>query len=79
MNNTVGQWLFESRAWITRLVADHLPRRSVFNSELLHVKFVLVRVALRKVSVVLRYSPANNIPPALLSDPHLHRTLNSRT
>jgi len=68
---------FESCAWITRLVADFSPRRSGFDSGSLHVRFVLDRVALRNVSVVLRYSPVHKIPPALLSDSHSHPTLTS--
>jgi hypothetical protein len=60
--------------WLKRLVAGLSPRRTGFAPESTHVGFVVDKVVLGQVFLrVLRFSPANIIPPLLhihLSPPH---------
>jgi hypothetical protein len=52
--------------WLRRLVAGLSPRRPVFDPGLVHVGFVVEKVALGQVFPrVLRFSPVNFIPPVL--------------
>jgi hypothetical protein len=52
--------------WLRRLVADLPPRRPGFDPGLVHVGFVVDKVALGQVFPrVLRFSPVNLIPPVL--------------
>jgi branched-subunit amino acid transport protein len=55
--------------WLKRLVAGLLSRKPGFTPGLIHVGFVVDRVALGQVFLrVLQFSPANIIPPLL----HIH-------
>jgi hypothetical protein len=55
--------------WLKRLVAGLSPRKSGFAPGSIHVGFVVDKVVLRQIFLrVIRFSPANIIPPLL----HLH-------
>jgi hypothetical protein len=52
--------------WLRRLAAGLPPRRPGFDPGLVHVRFVVDKVALGQVFLrVLRFSPVNFIPPML--------------
>jgi hypothetical protein len=52
--------------WLRRSVVGLSPQRPGFDSGSVHVEFVMDKVALGQVFLrVLRFSPANFIPPVL--------------
>jgi hypothetical protein len=52
--------------WLRRLLAGLSPRRHRFNPGIFHLGFVVGKEALGQVSPrILRFSPANFIPPVL--------------
>jgi hypothetical protein len=60
---------FNAMPWLKRLVVGLSPRRPGFASGSIHVTFMMGTVVLGQVFLlVLRFSPANIIPPLL----HIH-------
>ena len=58
--------------WVRRLVAGLAPRRTAFDTDLVHADFVVNKVALRQaLPRVLRSPPASSIPPML----HTHSSI----
>jgi hypothetical protein len=52
--------------WLRRLVAGLLPRRLGFDSESVHVGFVVDKVTLGQVFPrILQFSPVHFVPPVL--------------